>query len=58
MADIGKPLRRYKVIPLTEPVVPTHEPQRVAPIPTAPSSPPSPGVPVHPVPQPSEPERV
>jgi hypothetical protein len=26
MADIGKPLRRRQVIPLTEPVAPSHEP--------------------------------
>lgn len=53
MADIGKPLRRYKVIPLTEPVVPTHEPQRVSPTPNAPG-----GVPVSPQKVPAEPERV
>lgn len=59
MADIGKPLRRYKVIPLTEPVAPTHEPpQRVAP-----QIVPSPNGPIRqpaaPMPaQPAEPERV
>lgn len=59
MADIGKPLRRYKVIPLTEPVVPTHEPPRTAPK-HAPSSPSGPTrQPAAPMPaQPAEPERV
>ncbi len=29
MADIGKPLKRYKVIPLSEPVPDTREPQQL-----------------------------
>jgi len=40
MADIGKPLRRRQVIPLTEPVAPTHEP--AAPAPSAPQKEPAP----------------
>lgn len=53
MADIGKPVRRYKVIPVTEPerrAVPTPHPQPGSPAPAVPA------------PQretvPSEPERV
>lgn len=32
MADIGKPLKRYVVVPLTEPIPETREPQE-APLP-------------------------
>jgi len=47
MADIGKPVRRYKVIPVTDPE------RRIAPaIPAAPALP-TPSAPV-----PAEPERV
>lgn len=50
MADIGKPLRRYKVVPLRETVPDTREPQQAPP----PGREPAPTVPA----QPAEPERV
>lgn len=34
MADIGEPLRRVKIIPLTEPVPRGPEPERQTPAPT------------------------
>lgn len=53
MADIGKPLKRYKVVPVSPVEIPaTPEPsRRAAPTPRAP-------VPAPPVEQPAEPERV
>jgi hypothetical protein len=33
MADIGKPVRRITVVPLTEPIQPTHEPTPKVPSP-------------------------
>lgn len=53
MADIGKPLKRYKVVPLREAVPPTREPVQ-APPPALPERTPSSPSPV----MPAEPERV
>jgi hypothetical protein len=40
MAQIGEPVRRYTVIPLTEPVPPTHEPVAPPPPEKLPATPP------------------
>jgi hypothetical protein len=42
MAQIGEPVRRYTVIPLTEPVSPTHEPVVSPPPEKSPTTPPVP----------------
>lgn len=56
MADIGEPLKRYRVVPLRETVPPTREPVQ-APPPSLPARvPSSPSVPAPTTP--AEPERV